>query len=458
MNEINRFFAELDQSFFAFTLGVLVFQTIYVLIQLTLTKRLEFLWYVLYLVFALVICLIINTEEGYYASLKESSWGMIFSLTSFWCYWQFWKTLFNINVGDGRLYQLINAVTLIYIVVVMICGLSMIIPSLDAIYQVVFQILSVLIQMLSLILFYFTYKTRDKILSGLMIAGALSANFLMMFPQLIFANIISGIPTKGGMSFLLLSYDVETIFLSIALAYHTRQVFQMNKSLNVRIAEIKMAALRAQMSPHFIYNTLNAINRFLLNNENEAASHYFTKFARLIRLILHHSRMDYILLKEEIQALNLYLEMESLRFRDQFKYEVFVAPDIDPNTQAIPPLLLQPIVENAIHHGLLPKKGERNLDITIELKKQYLQIKITDNGIGRTQAKALRSVEVVKHKSFGINIVKERLGALTESLGEPARFEIIDLLDEHQQALGTQVILEVPAQSPFMDKNQPLVK
>ena len=158
-----------------------------------------------------------------------------------------------------------------------------------------------------------------------------------------------------------------------------------------RAKELEIQALRSQMNPHFIFNCLNAINRFILGHETEAASDYLTKFSRLMRMIMNHSRHSYISLADELEVLRLYLDMERLRFKDAFDYFIIVPDDLDTDDIRIPPLLVQPFVENAVWHGLMQKEERGSLSITISVAGDLLTCVIRDDGIGRKRAALLKS-------------------------------------------------------------------
>lgn len=213
--------------------------------------------------------------------------------------------------------------------------------------------------------------------------------------------------------------------------------------LKQRIMEIEMTALRAQMNPHFIFNCLNSINRFILVNDTEAASSYLTKFSRLIRMILDGSREDFITLEKETEALKLYIDMESMRFQDSFTWTMYIDPDIRLHDVVIPPLLLQPYVENAIWHGLMqaPAGYPKRLEIRIYLSGQNLVIEIMDNGIGRSKAVEIKSKDGNKHKSHGITLTEERLKLMEKVKGIKTDVRIDDLTDQEGNAAGTRVSL-----------------
>ena len=210
-----------------------------------------------------------------------------------------------------------------------------------------------------------------------------------------------------------------------------------------RTKELEVQALRSQMNPHFVFNCLNAINRFILSHEAEAASDYLTKFSRLMRMIMNHSRHSTVTLAEETDMLRLYLDMERLRFKDAFDYGIYAGDDVDAGELMIPPLLLQPFVENAVWHGLMHKEERGWLSITMEVHDQVLTCIIRDNGIGRRKAALLKSKSVERHKSMGLQITAERMALLTGTDAKEPFFTIEDLYDEDGNAAGTQVTLTI---------------
>ena len=219
-------------------------------------------------------------------------------------------------------------------------------------------------------------------------------------------------------------------------------------ALMQRAKECEVQALRSQMNPHFIFNCLNAINRFILSHETEAASDYLTKFSRLMRMIMNHSRHATVTLAEEIEMLRLYLDMERLRFKDAFDYAIEMMPDADMGEIFIPPLLMQPFVENAVWHGLMHKEERGHLSITMSLCGQILTCVIRDDGIGRKKAAMLKSKSAERHKSMGLQITAERMALLTGAGGEEPFFTIRDLYDVDGGAAGTEVTLQIRVYAP----------
>jgi LytS/YehU family sensor histidine kinase len=211
-----------------------------------------------------------------------------------------------------------------------------------------------------------------------------------------------------------------------------------------KLAETEMTALRAQMNPHFIFNCLNSIKLFTLQNNADAASNYLTKFSKLIRLVLENSRSEKVTLENELNMLQLYMEMEAMRFNNKLQFKINIDDEIDTHFVHIPPLLLQPYIENAIWHGLMHKEvgGKVLLDLTMK-NDNMLQVCITDDGIGRKAAAALKSKSATKNKSFGLKMTSERINLINQLYKSDTQVRIEDLVDETGQATGTRVVIEI---------------
>ena len=215
-----------------------------------------------------------------------------------------------------------------------------------------------------------------------------------------------------------------------------------HSELQHQATKLEMQALRAQMNPHFIFNSLSSINRFILKNETDAASDYLTRFSRLIRMVLINSEKSIISLEDELEMLRLYLDMERLRFKDSFDYAITSSNSIDAGTIFLPPLLLQPFCENAIWHGLMQKDGKGLLEVSINMQDKILHCTITDNGIGRERALETKSRTAEKEKSLGLKITTQRLALLNKEHGPGTSYKIEDLYDENNRATGTKVTLQ----------------
>lgn len=242
----------------------------------------------------------------------------------------------------------------------------------------------------------------------------------------------------------------SSLFFIIALLFTIRYRIRQIKTrethkteLNKKIANIESQALRAQMNPHFIFNTLSSIQHYISNNDTDAALKYLSKFAKLMRRIMDNSKQQMIPVAEEIGALNLYLELEVMRFDNKFKYDIIVDDSIDQNYDRIPSMLIQPYVENAILHGLLPKPGAGKIFIKLQRQEDTILCTIQDNGIGREKSNEFKKNRVQQHKSMGMSITQERLDILNSSLNSNLNAEIIDIYEDGAAA-GTKVSLIIP--------------
>jgi sensor histidine kinase YesM len=223
-----------------------------------------------------------------------------------------------------------------------------------------------------------------------------------------------------------------------------QKIKQIETAFQKKIAETEMTALRAQMNPHFIFNCLNSIKLYTLENDSQTASEYLTKFSQLIRLVLENSRSEKISLQKEIETLMLYIDLEAMRFKEKVKYKINLDPEIDSNYIEIPPLLIQPYVENAIWHGLMHKPEGGNVIINIAQPTEYMiVIEIIDDGVGREKALEYKSKTATRQKSFGMKMTSERLEAINHIYQNKTNVKIIDLKDENNVGIGTKVIIEI---------------
>lgn len=212
-----------------------------------------------------------------------------------------------------------------------------------------------------------------------------------------------------------------------------------------QFAELEQKALRLQMNPHFIFNTLNSIQSYMINNDADTAIEYLAKFARLMRQVLVNSRESYIPVKEELAALSYYLEIEQLRFNDKFTWNISADDEIDQEFTGIPPMILQPYVENAIIHGILYKEGKGEVNISIEQREDYLYCVIEDDGVGREAARQKSLESGLERKSSGMMITQQRLELLDRSKGVDVQVKVTDKTDGNGRPAGTRVEVKMPS-------------
>lgn len=214
---------------------------------------------------------------------------------------------------------------------------------------------------------------------------------------------------------------------------------QLEKTAN----QSKLKALKSQMNPHFFFNALNTIQSFILENDKKMAISVLSKFSNLTRSILEMSDKDEVSVAEEIKVLQLYLDIEKVRFNDDFEYEI-VTNDFDTDSYKIPSLLLQPYVENAIKHGLLHKNGYKRLLVSFNMEPTMMRILIDDNGIGRKKSMELNAIKYKKHNSFSTQAIEKRVKLLNEFAGKKITVEYIDETIDADKVHGTTVVIKIP--------------
>jgi LytS/YehU family sensor histidine kinase len=213
--------------------------------------------------------------------------------------------------------------------------------------------------------------------------------------------------------------------------------------LNKQYANIELKALQSQLNPHFIFNCLNSIQHFILTNDEKSAMKYLTKFSSLMRMFLEHSKSNTVSLHEECELLKLYVEIESLRFKNGFDFKIEVEEGIDVYNIQIPSMLFQPFVENAIKHGLLNLDRRGRLNISFSIKNSELIGVIDDDGVGRKRAKELESKEHNKHQSRGMEITTDRIDAINYIENTNISVEVIDRVNGGEAA-GTRILIKIP--------------
>jgi len=225
----------------------------------------------------------------------------------------------------------------------------------------------------------------------------------------------------------------------LLLLFSVFWMYKSNKQKRLANNLLALKSLRSQMNPHFIFNALNSVNNYISQNDERAANRYLTEFSTLMRSVLDNSEQDFIPLSKEIELLELYLKLEHSRFKDKFDYELIIDDKLQISEFQIPPMLLQPYVENAVWHGLRYKKEKGKLEIHIRQKDyETVEISISDDGIGRKKSKELKTDNQIKQKSKGMNNIKKRIAILNEMYTDKVDVFIDDL---HSDTSGTKVVL-----------------
>lgn len=244
----------------------------------------------------------------------------------------------------------------------------------------------------------------------------------------------------GFVGFILLLLVIGVLVFYQMKMNARRKISEMNNKLS----EITHANLRQQMNPHFIFNTLNSIQYYMYQHDKIATNNYLTKFSRLIRKILENSQLALVSLKDELDVIQLYLELETLRFKDKFTFEITLDEDIDTLTYKIPAMLIQPYVENAVCHGLINKPENGLLIIRMKICGQHICCTIQDNGIGREAAMEIQKQKESTHNSLGTKITESRIKLTNQLYGTDLKVVYTDLKDHENQASGTRVELYLP--------------
>lgn len=215
--------------------------------------------------------------------------------------------------------------------------------------------------------------------------------------------------------------------------------------LEKNLSDSTLKAIKSQMNPHFFYNALNTIQAYIFTDDKQNASDYLAKFSKLTRMILEMSEKEKVLLKDEIKAITLYLELEKMRFETAFNFSIFIDNNVDADFISIPSMIIQPYLENAIKHGLLHKKGEKIVSIAFVKIAHTLEITIEDNGIGRKKSEELNKSRPDKHASFSTNANQKRLEILNNGKSDKLAVEIIDKNNNNDPNVsGTIVIIRIP--------------
>lgn len=243
---------------------------------------------------------------------------------------------------------------------------------------------------------------------------------------------------------------IATLTANKIISLQAEKTLQRNQiemySMNEQLSKARLEALRSQMNPHFIFNSLNAIQECILTNKVDAAYEYLSKFSKLQRMVLNNSSKEFIPFSSELEMLQLYLSLESLRFNQSFTYLIEVDDNIDTDDVMVPSMLIQPYVENAIWHGLRNKKGEKLISIICKEEDSVLIITVDDNGIGRKEAAIIKAKKLGSEQleSKGTVLTEQRINLLSVKYKAKIYINTEDKVTEKKEASGTTVIIMLP--------------
>jgi tetratricopeptide (TPR) repeat protein len=249
---------------------------------------------------------------------------------------------------------------------------------------------------------------------------------------------------KRQIQFIIFSILGTLLLIALILVIYNRMQVKRQLTLKKEVAEYEQKALHLQMNPHFVFNCLSSISSFIVQNGTDSALKYLSKFSKLMRLTLEYSKGSLIPIDKEIESLQNYLELEQLRFHDKFEFEIRSSERVEFN-MGLPPLLIQPFVENAILHGIVPKEGNGKIEVDFDVEKDQLICTITDDGIGLSESKHLKENSVTAHQSMALGITKKRLEIMESITSKSAQIEITELQSDNKKT-GTKVVLRLPVQ------------
>ena len=294
----------------------------------------------------------------------------------------------------------------------------------------------------------FAYESEWKVRKKELENNTLKQLYSAQQKQIAFKNILLFL---AGVGFLLVIFVAFLLYKS----FQARKLKD-ESQYKQKIAETEMQALQAQMNPHFFFNSLNSIENFIMQNEKKLASDYLNKFARFIRGILDSSNNDLIDLNKDLESLQLYIDLEQLRFNNKFKYFCRVDPQLTNGEYHVPALLVQPFLENAINHGIGPsERSDLKICLKVMLKEDMIHYIIEDNGIGREQSRVYNQLNKPFHKSVGMKLTQDRINIFNRESGTSENVRIIDLYDDENKPAGTRIEFAIKAVTHASDQSHP---
>lgn len=483
-----------QNGFLTFTLGFLFSLTVYHFLLYFQQKDTLYLYYSGY-TFFIILSQLIHIPDGFLFQLLYPikivvNYPMVYTEAYYILYFVFAFKFLNVKEQFPKWH---NTCFKILYVVIGFCVLKLVIYMFTGDYFYLdfgYLIFTVLMSILGIITYIPFFKMRSPVkyylIIGSMILFVFSVISLVIYEGLEGA----GMSIEAAYSILYTGYILENVLFSLGLGHKQKLILdernrsqerlitqlKENEELRLKVqtqleenvkameikaeaerlkglktqydkqlAELKLLALRSQMNPHFIFNSLNSIKRYIIDNDKEKAVYYMNKFAKLIRRILASTMEKESSLADELETMELYVNIENLRFNQEIAFSIQVDTEISPNGLKIPSLLLQPFLENAIWHGLSPKKNDMQLQIAINNPSDsQIQIEIKDNGIGLLKSRKIKERKVHKNDSVGISLSRERLEHFSKKYSRKGTIKITDLYELQSNSSGTQVVITLP--------------
>jgi sensor histidine kinase YesM len=473
-----------NNGILTFILGSLFVLSIYHFLLFFQHKDKSYLYYSVF-TFLIFLAYIVKVENGFIKTTVDNlglsgNYIAVFRWTYNCMYFLFAVEFLNLKTINKRWYGYIMYPIVLLFCLGIIAQLFKSVFNYTVFYNFFTEWYLTLISIQTLLSFWFIFKLKD-ILKYYIIVGAI----ILFISSIIGEHSIrtlSFIDISGekGDFFFYVGVFIESVCFSLGLGHKQRRILHQRNKANTKlisklkenevlrgtvseqfeerigalneqikfkqeISDLRLKALRSQMNPHFIFNSLNSIKLYIINNEKENAVYYLNKFAKLIRKILEASMTSEISLEEELETAELYMNIENIRFSNEVNFNIEVDPELNTANIKVPSLVLQPFIENAIWHGLSSKDGEKKITITIKrVNDNYTRINIEDNGIGRKASKEINARKFTNQKSFGIDITRERLSDFSKSYSKDFNIAIKDILDKNKAIVGTRVVIDVP--------------
>lgn len=450
--------AQQDQQFtYGFFYGILILIFIINLFYYFSLKQKVFLFYSVYILLTIFFCSYMDGIPLLGLFNFVGSYHRLWLFTSIVIYIGFFPlmTVYYLQLENNiKLLRL----SYIYFIFTVLSAISLFIWDNDSFLGIsyLYHNITVLIGLVFLIVL---------IVKGLRTNKILGRAFLIAMLIMIIAIMIPATSTYGytsiGFDLTKVGSLLEVVILSLALALYFRGIKKELTVKNVKFDtlsndyktkeddffNLENRFLSSQMNPHFTFNAMNSILHFMLENESEKAQNYLTKYSRLIRKVLENNMNKHVSIKDEVDMLKLYLDMEKTRLTMKFEYEIILSPEINENKYFIPSMLIQPFIENAIWHGISHKEdGIGMILLFFSVEDACIKCVIEDNGIGREKSKEFK-LNPKEHQSFGISITQQRLEHLKNKEDLNIKPAVFDLKDENNKPLGTRVEVYIPFQN-----------
>ena len=432
-----------------FLMGTFLLISFYAFFQYALNKNLAYLLYGLFSFFCLLGFLQSALEiywsnflYDYKISHAHFEWRLLF-MVGHTCQVIFYLVFFNLKPQNFNFYKYYIGLLNAQIILISIYTVAIALQLPNNYLLVMSSIYSFIILFGGMISLYFIAVARRGTVTNIILIGTISLA-VCYFISIFLLNSEEGNYPLDRFVFSVGTF-VEIIFFWISLAVRDKETERDMQRFKTAALSNEIKALRSQMNPHFIFNCLNSLNLYILENHIDQASDYLQRFSKLIRLVLENSRLERIPLKNEIEALKLYMDLETMRFKNKLRFFIEIDESVEPEMVNVPPLLFQPFIENSIWHGLMHKLEGGSIHLKIsQPDDNILQAEIIDDGIGRAAASEIKSKSATLKKSFGMKVTNERIAAINQIYNIQAKVEIIDLFDEKKLPNGTKVIITIP--------------